>query len=200
VSELFASRVRRFVVMKGVVFNLLEAFIIEGWGEDTLDDIMEVCPLHTTEPFVGPKTYPDADLFAIVGAACAKLGVSTDVAVRAFGKFSFPHLAGRFPVFLEGHDSARSFLLSVHDVIHVEVNKLMEGSVLPDFVYREGPNGTLIIDYYSRRKLCFFMEGLIDGVAEHFGERIEQTQTRCVHRGDPHCTFELEFVAKAVAA
>jgi hypothetical protein len=186
--------------MKGVVFNILEEFILENWGDDVLDDIMDVCPLHTKEPFVGPKTYPDSDLFALVTTATEKLGVPVEDAVRAFGRFAFPRLAGRFPVFLEGHQEAQSFMLSVHDVIHVEVAKLMEGAVLPDFIYHDSRPGSLVIDYYSSRQLCHLFEGLLMGVGDHFNTEIEFKHSQCTHRGDAHCRFEMTFLPRAMAA
>lgn len=186
--------------MKGVVFNILEEFILENWGDDALDDILDACPLHTKEPFVGPKTYPDSDLFALVKTATDKLGVPVEDAVRAFGHFAFPHLAGRFPVFLEGHTDAREFMLSVHDVIHVEVAKLMEGAVLPDFSYTRPEAGGLIVDYRSSRQLCHLFEGLLMGVGDHFNTDIAYKHTLCTHRGDSHCRFEMTFAPRAMAA
>jgi len=186
--------------VKGVVFNLLEDFIIEGWGDDVFDEIMSGCPLHTKEPFVGPGTYPDADLFSIVGATCARLNVPAPVAVRLFGKYCFPKLAAKYPVFLEGMTDAKTFLMSVDGVIHVEVRKLMPKAGLPKFVYRDlGPN-QMEVDYFSKRQLCHFMEGMFDGVGEHFDTTIDVAHTKCTHDGAEHCTFELQFAAVSQAA
>lgn len=179
--------------MKGVVFNLLEDFITQGWDEDTLDDIMEMCPLHTQEPFVGPKTYPDADMFAIVDVACRRLSLTQSEALFAFGVYCFPHLAASVPEFMNGHAGARAFLRTVHDVIHVEVNKLMEGSILPDFVYHDAPDGALLIEYHSRRKMPDFMAGLIAGTARHFDETIAASYAPHTDGGREYHLFTLYF-------
>jgi hypothetical protein len=52
--------------MKGIIFNILEDFTNEKFGEDEFDFIVEKSILETTDPFVGPGTYPDSDLFKIV--------------------------------------------------------------------------------------------------------------------------------------
>lgn len=179
--------------MKGVMFNLLEDFIVEGWSEETYETIFARCPLHTTEPFVGPGTYPDADMLAIVSATSAQLGLSVPETLRRFGRFLAPELVARFPIFAEGFSHPKPFLLSIHDVVHVEVKKLMPSAQPPDFTYEDrGPDG-LCVRYSSARGLCHLMEGLLDGVADAFGVRIAHHQRTCRHRGGEHCTFELTF-------
>ena len=44
--------------------------------------------------------------------------------------------------------------------------------------------------YRSERRMCAFAEGLIEGAAEHFGERATIAQPQCMHRGDDHCVLE----------
>lgn len=186
--------------MKGVVFNLLESFVSEGWGQDKYEEILALCPLSTKEPFVGPGTYPDADLFTIAGKAAEILGVPLPAALRAFGQYCFPRLAAKVPALIAVHTTAESLLKSVEGVVHVEVRKLMPNAVTPSFKYREVAPGQLVVEYRSARKLCFLMEGLLDGLALHFGERIEQRQARCMHDGHDCCEFELSFLGKAVHA
>ena len=83
--------------MKGVVFNLLEEFIIENSDEDTYEEILDECTFVTDGPFVGPSTYPDEDLIMLVGKTVEKLGISAPAALRAFGKWPFPKLAATLP-------------------------------------------------------------------------------------------------------
>jgi Haem-NO-binding len=186
--------------MKGVVFNLLEAFIAEGFGQEKYEEILGLCPLATKEPFVGPGTYPDTDLFTIAGKAAEVLGVPLPDALRAFGKFCFPRLAAKVPTLVATHTSAESLLRSVEGVIHVEVRKLMPNAVTPSFAYAEATSGELVIEYRSARKLCWFMEGLLDGLALHFGERLEHRQIRCMHQGHSCCEFGLRFLGKSEKA
>jgi predicted hydrocarbon binding protein len=51
------------------------------------------------------------------------------------------------------------------------------------------------MSYSSPRRLCALAEGLIDGTAAHYGDRLAQRQLECMHRGDERCVFELEFAA-----
>ena len=179
--------------MKGMVFNLLEAFICEGWGDDKYEEILALCPLKTKEPFVGPGTYPDSDLMAIATKTAEILQLPAPQAIRAFGRYSFPKLAEKFPQFLEGHADPLSFILSVEGIIHVEIRKLFPSAITPSFVYRQVDESRLLIEYRSDRKLCAFMEGLIEGVSDYFNTPIEYAQVRCMHNADECCEFALTF-------
>ncbi|MES2802477.1 MAG: heme NO-binding domain-containing protein [Bdellovibrionota bacterium] len=179
--------------MKGIVFNLVEEFISKNWGEDKYEEILALCPLHTKEPFVGPGTYPDSDLMVIVGKAADVLGISVSEALRAFGKFMLPQLVGKFPNFITPYKHPKDFLMTIDSVIHVEVRKLYKDAETPRFVFQDtGPN-QLSFDYQSKRKLCSLVEGMLDGVSEHYKMPIKYTQTKCYSKGDGACHFDLNF-------
>ncbi|MFT7578869.1 MAG: hypothetical protein ACI9MR_000531 [Myxococcota bacterium] len=179
--------------MKGVIFNLLEDFICDGWGDETYDALMSCCPLETKGPFVGPGTYPDSDLLKIVGATCKKLGISVPDGLRAFGEYAFPRLVEKYPLFTDAEPTARSFLESVHDVIHVEVRKLLKNAVTPRFRYREGADGGLVMEYFSSRRLCALIEGFVAGVATHYATPIALEHPICMHDGHDVCEIHLQF-------
>ncbi|MBK8229106.1 MAG: heme NO-binding domain-containing protein [Candidatus Eisenbacteria bacterium] len=186
--------------MKGVIFNLLERFIVEGWGTEIYERVLGQCPLQTKEPFVGPGTYPDSDLMAIVEKTCETLQVPVADAVRAFGKFCFPHLVAGHLHFLDGYDHPRDLLKTVDSVIHVEVRKLYPQAVTPEFSHEELPGGALLLRYRSPRQLCALVEGLIDGVAEHYRMPIDCRHVTCTRDGAAACEFMLGFAALPVGA
>jgi len=186
--------------MKGVIFTIFEDFIVENWDMETLEAIFDDCPHATGEPFVAPKSYPDQWVVDLVMATCARLSIEVPDALRAFGQFAFKGLVARYPVFLEGVEHPRDLLLSVHDIIHVEVKKLMEGATPPNLYYEgvDGDPDRLTIHYESERGLCVLMEGLLAGASEHFNQPIECKQSSCTHEGAERCTFELFFGQTAV--
>ena len=179
--------------MKGIIFNLLEDFIVEKAGEDGFEEILAAAGLRTTEPFVGPGSYPDEDLTALVAKAVERLGVPTDEALRAFGRFCIPPLARRFPGFVAPHTHPKAFLLTVDAFHTTEVNKLFEGARSPRFIYESPAPDRLVMRYQSDRRLCALVEGLLDGVATHYGVPIAREQTSCMLHGDAACVFDLSF-------
>ncbi|MBA2353710.1 MAG: heme NO-binding domain-containing protein [Acidobacteria bacterium] len=177
--------------MKGIVFNLLEEVVSRRYGDDTWDQLLDAAGLDGAYTSLG--NYPDAQLFALVAAASTALDVPAHAVVRWFGREAIPLMAQKYPVFFDRHTQTRPFLTTLNSIIHPEVRKLYPGADVPDFVMDSSSPDLLRMDYMSARKLCAFAEGLIEGAAAHFGERVSITHDRCMHRGDLQCQLELTF-------
>jgi hypothetical protein len=176
--------------MKGVVFNLLEQLVARDYGEDAWDALLDASHLDGVYTSLG--NYPDEHLIRLVGAAADELDMSPDDVVRWFGRNALPLFAGRYPQLFAPHDSTRSFVLTLNEIIHPEVLKLYPGAVVPEFDFASR-DGVLVMGYRSPRKLCAFAEGLLHGAADHYGERLTIDQPQCMNRGDDRCVLEIAF-------
>ncbi len=154
--------------MKGVIFTVFEDFVITKFGEDVLEDIVEATTLETTEPFVGPGTYPATDLLALVSTAADLLGITVDDALRAYGRHAFPALARAVPSLMEQFSNPSSFLLGLESVIHTEVRKLDADASPARFQVEAAGPATLTMHYESPFGLFGLVHGLLDGVADWF--------------------------------
>ena len=177
--------------VKGIVFNLLEQVVTEEHGEDAWDQILDSAGLEGAFTAVG--SYPDEQFMALVAAACDRFELEQDDLVRWFGKQAMPLFAARYPSFFEGHESTRSFVLTLNAVIHPEVRKLFPGADVPNFHFATPDEKTIELGYVSPRKLCSFAEGLVEGAAAHFGETVTMRQTSCMKRGDDSCLLVCSF-------
>lgn len=177
--------------MKGVIFNVLEEVVSDECGAATWDSLIEAAGIEGAYTSLG--SYPDADLFKLVKAASDALGVAPDDLMRWFGRRAVRRLADRAPEFGEGHESAKSFLMSVEQVIHVEVTKLYPDAHVPTFQYEDPGPGRLTMYYSSPRRLCALVAGMIEGAAEMFGETATIAHGPCQREGEQRCTFECAF-------
>ncbi len=183
--------------MKGVIFNVFEAFVIENFGEDTLDEIVGNTTLETTEPFVGPGNYPAGDLVALVQTAAAKLGLTATDALRACGRFAFPALAGSVPTLMEQFDDAVSFLVGLEGVIHTEVRKLDPDADPARFTVEQTGDSKLLMHYESPLGLFGLVEGLLDGVGDWYDCDIAHEM---IESADTNATFRIRVAQRAMAA
>jgi hypothetical protein len=181
--------------LKGIVFNLLEQVVTDEYGASAWDSVLDAAQLDGGYSAVG--SYDDAELGRIVTAASAALETDPDVLVRWFGGRALPLLHARYPQFFAPHTNARSFVLTLNDVIHPEVRKLFPGADAPEFVFDTTDPHVLVLSYVSSRGLCSFAEGLIDGAATHFGETVDLVQRECSKRGDAQCVFACTFAPAA---
>jgi len=180
--------------MKGVVINILEDFIAENLGDEMLEEVYEKVKLSDdVPPFIMPKTYPDEDLLNIVVFLSEKTGKSVEELLFGFGQYAFNILARKFPVFFENTSSAKDFLKTIEDIIHVEVHKLYKDAVTPAILIDDSVDGKTLIRYSSPRILCDLMIGLLEGVAVKFNETITQKHIQCMKNGASECVLEVEF-------
>jgi hypothetical protein len=177
--------------VKGIVFNLLETLVVAEHGDDTWESLIESAGVSGAYTSLG--SYPDEDLFALVGAASTALGQEPSDVVRWFGRNAMPLFAERYPALFEEHESAQSFVLTLNDIIHPEVRKLYPGAIVPEFDFDTSDPRHLVMDYVSPRKLCAFAEGLLQGAGDHFQEAVGIEQPLCMHRGDPLCRLAITF-------
>ena len=179
--------------MKGIVFELLEEFVIDALDADAYERALERCELRTTEPFVGPGTYPDTDLVALASAAADELAMTLPELLRAFGEHAFLALAVRLAPLVDRSPDAKRFLQSVDRVVHVEVHKLYTDAVTPSIECTDRGPGRLDLRYTSPRALCSLVEGFLAGVGRHYATKIEWHHAECTRDGDGACLFELRL-------
>ena len=181
--------------MKGIVFNLLEQVVVQEHGEDAWEGLLDAAGLDGSYTSLG--SYPDEELVRLVGAASTALDLPPDDVVRWFGRHALLLLSQRYPQLFTPHANARSFLLTLNDIIHPEVRKLYPGADVPEFDYDTSDDAVLRMGYRSRRRLCALGEGLIQGAADYYQEDLTLRQSECVHRGDDRCVYEVGLVPRA---
>ena len=181
--------------MKGMVFNMLNDMVEERFGMDAWDQLLDETQPESGGIYTSVEVYPDTEIVAYVVAISGMIDKPIPEVLHAFGHYMMGRFAGIHPEFFEGH-TAKSFLKSVHDVIHVEVRKLHPDVILPEFTYEEPADDKLVMHYHSPRQMCHLAEGLIDAAGDHFGVEIKREHPVCMHNGADHCRIELSFAEK----
>lgn len=180
--------------MKGIIINLLEKLIIEKFGDEVMEEIYEQAEFSGgAPPFIGPGTYPDSDLFVIVELLSQKTNLPVDDLVYEFGKYVFPVLAAKYPVFIENVNSSLDFLMTLDNIHDVELKKLYEDATPPTFKIEEIDAGSIKLHYFSQRKLCRLLEGLLEGVANYFREKVSYSHQQCMKDGYEECLLDIKI-------
>ncbi len=178
-------------IMKGIVFNLLEEAVTAHHGEETWDTVLDTAELEGAYTSLG--SYPDEEFVALVNATAQLLDREPQPLIRWFGRQALPMLGAKYPRLFAGYSDSYSFVLALNDIIHPEVKKLYPEADVPEFAFDDSTAGVLALGYRSPRRLCAFAEGLLEGTAEWFGERVTLDQPQCMHRGDLSCQIVCRF-------
>ena len=178
--------------MKGVIFNLFEEYVAAGYGDVFLEDLyVEASLPDDVPPFIGPLSYPDDIFFDMVVYTAKKKNLNPEKLYFAFGRFSIPLLAKRFPIFFTESSSTMELMEKINDIHHLEVKKLYPDAELPHFKIEPGDDDSMTVHYSSHRHLCSLAKGLIAGVADHFGESVHTEEKSCMNDGDATCIFKI---------
>lgn len=178
--------------MKGIVFNIFSDLVTDEFGMEVWDQLIQQTDPASGAVYTSAEVYPDGELIAYVTALSGITGVPAADLIRTFGTYTMHKFYALHPEFMTEH-TAKSFLESVHDVVHVEVKKLHPDTLLPEFQYESTGDDQLTMFYSSPRKLCHLAEGLIIGTADIFSEKIELAHSQCMHDGAEQCRLDLCF-------
>lgn len=177
--------------MKGVIFNLLEDLVRKEFGDGEWARVLQDADLDGT--FTSTTTYPDTALRRLIAEVGKRAQKTPGEALQWFGRHAMPLLHSIYPGFFDSQTSARSFVLTLNDIIHPEVRRQFPGAEVPWFDFDDSSPNELVVGYQSPRKLCLLAHGFIEGAADYYGEVVDVEQTQCMHRGDAKCVFHLRF-------
>ncbi|MGJ8680765.1 heme NO-binding domain-containing protein [Paraglaciecola sp.] len=178
--------------MKGVIFVKFNEFVEELWGDEFWDELIDEASLPSEGAYTTVATYADEELFTLIELIVKKKEISAKDAQFAFGKWIFKQLYEVAPAGAHDFKDVFAFLHAVQDFIHVEVKKLNPDALLPEFEFLFESESKVSFHYQSPRKLCFFCEGIVHGLAEHTGQRVSVGQSECEHEGGSRCVIEVE--------
>lgn len=177
--------------MKGVVFVEFNQFIEEVFGDEFWEEMLDESELPSEGIYTTVGTYDDQELFTLVGHVVEKKGLSMKEAQMAFGNWLFKKFYMAAPPEAHSFKDVFEFLHAVQDFIHVEVKKLNPDAVLPEFEFLSETENHLSMVYKSPRYLCYFCEGLIQGLSAHTGQNVTTKQSECVHEKGQRCVIEV---------
>ena len=177
--------------MKGIVFNEFLTMVESVFDEDMVDDILDSVELPSGGAYTSVGTYSHEELVTMVGELARRTQTPAGDLVKAFGK----HLAGvfssKYASFFEECDSTLAFLKKVDDHIHVEVKKLYPDAELPVFSYDDSNAEAFELVYSSGRGFADLAEGLIEGVACHYGEAFQISREDLSGGDSTHVKFTI---------
>lgn len=182
--------------MKGIIFRAFEAFVVEQFGQEFYERVLESTPSAAPGVFVGPGTYPDQVLLDLVRTTVELSGAPLEPALIGFGRGAFSRLAATFPSCVTEHEHPIDLLQSIDGVIHTEVRKLYPEAVTPRIQVVRTDHDVAQLFYQSARRLCPVLIGLVQGACDRLGYAMQHTHPRCMQRGDAVCEFEMTFTSK----
>jgi hypothetical protein len=179
--------------MQGFVFIELKKYLATRFGEDAWKAMQgQFAPAGGA--YVPGQNYSDAELGAVLRAACENSGLSHEKLLYDFGEFLVPDLLSSYRAFISPEWKTLDLLEYTEVSMHAAV-RLRDPQASPPGLKctRKSPD-EVVIEYSSPRRLCPLAKGIIGGIAAYYAEKVLVMESKCMHRGDPLCVLSVRLL------
>lgn len=172
--------------MHGIVFSQLQKYVVTKRGSRAWTTLLRNAQLEN-RAYLSVTEYPDAEMEALVSAIATMFGQPAAVVLEDFGVFIASPLMNIYEHLIPREWKTIDVIDKTEETIHNVVREQTPGAKPPVLHTIRRSVDEVVLIYGSPRKLCAFAIGIARGVAKHFNETIEITQTKCMNNGAPHC-------------
>ena len=138
--------------MKGAIFIAFNEMIENTAGIDTWEQLLQRVEPKSGGIYTSVESYPDDELFALVGALSEITGKPASELVATFGNSLFGFLDKKYPIFTRQQPTFFDFIESIDGTIHKEVLKLYSDARLPHIIAKRLTDYEMLVLYSSPRK------------------------------------------------
>ena len=139
--------------------------------------------------------YEDAELVTLVTTASTMTGTPVPVLLKDFGSYIVPDLLKMYRSFMKPEWRTLDVIEFTESHIHTKVRTMTKGAMPPFLEAKRVSPTSVMVHYRSKRKLCPVAEGIIQGIADHHGEKIKMSHAKCMNRGDAQCEIGVTLAA-----
>lgn len=178
--------------MHGLLFAELKKYVVTKLGPEAWNKLLTEAGLES-KIYLPNQVYTDDELVKLVTTASALTGQPAAAILEDFGTFIAPDLYNMYKAQLNPAWKTLDLIENTEEIVHRTVRLKVPGAKPPMLrTLRKGPDEVVIV-YNSPRRLCAVARGIAKGVAHHFGERVDVTDVKCMHEGDPNCEISVKL-------
>lgn len=179
--------------MKGTLVSIWLTTLTRLYGESQKNEILKAAGWNPQRIITPLEEIDDTEIKGIMENFAKKQGMKIEDLYRTLGVNNVQSFREWFPSYFETN-SAMGFLMMM-DTVHAQLTKMIAGAKPPRLIPEPIDEKNFLMVYKSTRGLHHYLMGLIEGVGNHFGEKIsaeilEETKEGAVHVVKIHLSFE----------
>jgi guanylate cyclase soluble subunit beta len=177
--------------MYGMIHRAMRQMVFEQLGEDAWLALEQRLKIGPTE-LLTAMVYEDALTLEIIAEAAARLNLTVDECLIAFGRYWIKYTEqGSLSSIMKFTGQNLAGFIANLDRLHLAVGAAMPGAQLPSFATLESESGHLVIEYRSDRiGLEKFVCGLLHGLMDRFDV---QGDVSIASRGEKSIVFDIRY-------
>lgn len=180
--------------MFGPLLVCFQNYMLSAIGQEGWESLLQKAGFPNDKTYHTLRFYPDEEFEQLLDLATIKIGISKDKLLRRLGKDFASYIANNF---------ANMFLSSwtMLDIIEKAAPSLYNAMQMIDpnapksyvRTKRESPD-EIALYYMSPRKMCGYVIGIIEGLADCRNEIIKISHSACMQRGATECEIHIKLV------
>jgi len=178
--------------MYGVIFDFLRGYVLEKHGGESTWNALLKANGYNYKIFFPVTEYDDSEIVGLAVAASEALDVPLPAVLEDFGVYVGHKLISFYHMYVSNKDwKTFDIIENAHTCIHHAVHKHNSLRKPPVVKAMRESNDLLVIRYYSERKLCAVLKGIVRGLGEVFGEEFQVEEVKCMHDGERECIINV---------
>ncbi len=157
--------------MHGLIHTELAKFVKSQRGKKFWPKVLQKAQL-ADRLYLQVGSYPDEEIRAIVAAAAELMAKSIDELLEEFGFFLVPQLIESYRGYVDPKWKTMELLLNTEQTIHRVVRLKDKFAAPPRLKFSQTGESSLLLEYDSPRRMQAVARGMINGVADFYGERV----------------------------
>ena len=174
--------------MKGTVISTWIKTCRKIYGDDIVNKAMESIGWDSSKIFTPIEDVPDIDVDKMMKYISENKGITISELWKSVGRDNILSFSAAYPAFFK-HDSLYQFLKSMYDV-HMIVKKRIPGANPPVIELTPVSKNEAVLVYKSKRGMFDYLEGLIEGSAKYYKEKIS---TKVLEKTEDGIKYNIKF-------
>jgi len=177
--------------MHGIILSELKRYVEARQGPAAWQPLLEKAGLGDVR-YLANEAYPDPEAMAIVEAASSMTGMSAQAILEDFGEFIAPNLLEIYGPIIRPEWRTLDVILNTERSVHTVVRIRNKGAAPPELKCVRRGADEVVLTYDSPRKMCAVAKGIGRGLARHFQEAIQISESACMLKGAPACIISFK--------
>lgn len=157
--------------MKGTVVSTWMDSLRDIFDDELVDSAMNFVGWEKGRIITPLEDIPDDEVFQVFNKISEISSTPVKEIWRKVGNQNIRVFQKWFPSYFE-RDSLKGFLMMMDDV-HSQLTKLIKGATPPRLISKDISENEFEITYISKRGLCDYFLGLLEGSSEYFNEKLD---------------------------
>jgi hypothetical protein len=185
--------------MIGSVFVRFQMYMEDCHGRQSWKELLQEADLPTDKVYRSVRFYPDSEFDHLLAFALKKTGLDREVFLRQLGYHCGAYIIETYKMMVLPRWRTLDVVEKVGAKIYRSIQFVDINAPKSIFECERLSPEELVLRYDSPRKMCQYILGIIDAVAEHFGEKVIDFHEQCMNTDAQalECTITLRLVRAA---